>query len=258
MRRPGRRLGRAQIGASLRPVLAPGGSPAALYEAGFWDLQGGVGDVTQWHDKVGAFHLVQAVVAQQPAVSSINGYQALRIVKANSDYIETTADAPAPDGVDQPWSACFVAQGLQQGIALAFSRSTSANPVHNWQHPSNAGTGKYRTFRRDDAAGATQPDISSTANADLTAAHVYSLVMTGTAFSAYVDGVVIANLNAAVCNTVNALTFNRFTLGAQNLGGAVSGFWDGLFGDIVIYNTAISAPVQAITEANLKARWRTP
>lgn len=186
-------------------------------------------------------HATQSTQAARPVLrAAANGqgsHLALRFDGVD-DLLRADGVAAAFAGSDKPLTVIIIGKAdvitSNQGPFFLGS-GAAGNPS---RYPQITGSA-YKWVNADD--GATHADVVETVGTATTANHVFAFVFTGTTISAFIDGVVRAEINAG-SSDVGTATFTISAIGARALSGNGSQFWPGLISGLWLYNRAVSVP----------------
>lgn len=225
------------------PPTSPVGTPQAWYDAEDTGSITTVSDaVSQWNDQMGSFNLTQGTAGDRPlygggAARTINGITVVEWV--SSDFL--TSSCPRDDRT----STAFV---------VGLSDSTAANRT---MLGGSGGDGADQ-FRVDTGGALTTNvegvgAVGTQANAEMVTALAFIGVQLLTATSVqhflYQSGLSATETDS---NSSSFTAGRTLKLGLRSNGTEP---WDGLMGEIIIYNSTLSSDDVLLNVAYLKNKW---
>jgi Concanavalin A-like lectin/glucanases superfamily len=181
----------------------------------------------------------QATGAFQPMTGTrtINGRNTIDFDSANT-FLRTTNYINSP-----PYTLFAVAK--MDTLPAAADRQLLGNSNQNptiYSTP-NAGTGYWSYFSGTQQQSAVAIDLNP---------HMASAVFNGASSSFYLDGTLISSGNPGAGN------YNDYPVAIGNNPVNALSWWDGIVGEVIVYNKALTTIERQNVEGYLKAKWGTP
>lgn len=237
-----------------RPPISPGPPPDPTTVAGLlaWfdptvNLTVSGTDVDSWASRYGASNTVSNTGSTRPSYSAIGllSQPCVSFVRSSSERLFGAANlAAAIDNRVAFTAICaakFSSVGTTQVMFCAGNTSTSDQCV-----PARIQTTLYSAFF---FAGASGTSISSSA-VPTTSPCSFAFVYDGTNGSFRLNGVAFSGGVSA-----RSPTCNVFSIGSRVNAGVYSDFFDGLLGDVTVYDSALSSANCEIVENYLRYKY---
>ena len=215
----------------------------------------GNGFVRTWYDQSGnGRNATQATTGNQPQIVS-NGAlltegskPVLSFIAASNTYLTANSLASVYAGTNQPLSSFMVLKGTRTNVTEeAYAFGTAGSGIARYILIRRNATGQHRAVANDGAT--TVSLLGGTTN---TATHLRSDIRPGATLSTFVNGTVLAGIDAASFS-VGSVSLNEFDIGNWNEGGYTTPF-DGRFFELIFYPSSQSANRTAI-ESNINAHY---
>lgn len=185
--------------------------------------------VSQWNDKSGnGENLVQGTVARQPSRSGTQNGLPTVVYDGSTDSMA----APAVP-FTQPFTIAMVVKTDNPDTADRYGVSISGGGFHT--------STTWREFFGADLNSGVADDALW---------HLIVCIANGLSSQILLDGASIAAGAAGAGVSLNALTVGSWP--------TPSNFWDGEFGEVMIWNSALGAPDLASVLAYSQSKWATP
>jgi len=206
------------------------------------------GFVSTWYDQSGnANDATQATTTDQPKIVDAGSLVGGLDFDGVDDWLDTSSIAASFSGTDKPLSAFSVAQsssitGFQSIFSLAKGDSTT--PLRYFGKQDASSLGYYA--ERDDLS-----ILATSSGGDVSSKSLLTFISDGNSRTLFDDGTSVANDSINLGN----ITLTKSGIGAINRDPlSVSGFWDGMIEEVIVYNSDQSANRTGI-ETNIKAAY---
>ena len=190
------------------------------------DPVGGAG-ATDWDDKsANGYDATEATNQALWETGLINGRPAVHFDGTN-DKLSADALTAFNGTTDAAFSVYGVIQAdvvSSTDVVAGVGHATNTDQLDLIRR--NAAT-DWETYIYDGAAGATE--VGGTPD---TSAHIFAVISTGTNGLLYLDGSLIATTGDL---NVGQVDVDSFTIGAVEIAGTYSNFWDGKIGELVVF-----------------------
>jgi hypothetical protein len=198
-------------------------------------------DVTTWIDVTGVYSATQSVAAKKPhyKTNQINSLAAIDFEADDSQYLITTITPSASKTV----FVVFTCESLADRV-LVGSTDTSDDSFIGIETATDKLAGGVSTDDITTILGTTTIATDGTA-------YIGMLKYNGSNVNLALDGTVeYAGAQAAAISNSQVEY-----IGANNIDASPSAYWDGLIGEIIIYNTSLSSTDTANIVAYLQNKW---
>jgi hypothetical protein len=215
----------------------------------------GNGFVRTWYDQSGnGRNATQATTGNQPQIVSDGtlltegSKPVLSFIAASNTYLTANSLASVYAGTNQPLSSFAVLKGTRANVTEElYAFGTAGSGVARYIVIRRNTTGQHRAVAND---GTTTVNLlGGTTN---TATYLRSDIRPGATLSTFVNGTVLADINAASFS-VGSVSLNEFDIGNWAQGGYTTPF-DGRFFELIFYPSSQSANRTAI-ESNINAHY---
>ena len=179
--------------------------------------------------------------------NQINGRPAIDL--DGNDRLDSNSIGALYDGEDLPWTFIAIAEHDASASLTDLACAGSSSVSDRIEFFRRDGTNDWEMLISDGATTLTR--VAGTPD---TEKHIISVVYTGTAVSMWVDG---SNLIDASNTNTGALSgLNRFMIGAAINAGTYSSYWNGRFGEGMLFDAALTTLKRRRQELRLADMWR--
>jgi hypothetical protein len=238
---------------NLSTVVAPFTNPTSIPGCTLWlDAQDsstitGTSTVTQWRDKSGLACNTTAYYGS-PALTAaaINGYQAISF--NGSSYLfgsNSNSTTTATFFFVGTMSSSVATYAAMFSFSPPNTNSWGATSSFNGGSPQSSGT-RVITPQRN-ASGASSPKFTPGFNTPF----IFTNVFDGTNWVGYGNGITLGSM----ASTGN-FAYTKYVVGSEeSSGGTLTTGWTGYIGELIAYNTALTATQRQQVEYYLSTKW---
>ena len=238
---------------NLSTVVPPFTNPTSIPGCTLWlDAQDsstitGTSTVTQWRDKSGLACNTTAYYGS-PALTAaaINGYQAISF--NGSSYLfgsNSNSTTTATFFFVGTMSSSVATYATMFSFSPSNTNSWGATSSFNGGSPQSSGT-RVITPQRN-ASGASSPKFTPGFNTPF----IFTTVFDGTNWVGYGNGITLGSM----ASTGN-FAYTKYVVGSEeSSGGTLTTGWTGYIGELIAYNTALTATQRQQVEYYLSTKW---